>query len=465
MDQDFHYYGTYYAAAVGGGYNQADATTIAKACNFIDFLSNESYAGYWKLVTDTTKPNGDFNIVGSVDYPRYTFQGNFSVGVSGGSGLWGSYHFTPGNYADPNGSPSHADVHGNALAGQLPGHIIRDVDTNASKLDADIAKLLNRPQSALSRVLIQDTVNRLQNPDLLKEILLLAEGGAKILENNDEQTILKKFGLMLLGIRAHVIADTWAHQDFSGLDNVINTYWDISGNVIKDQVYQQIEYQDTGDWIREHLSSSDHENLQAVPNNTSYLGHGWMGHFPDYSFVKFKYIPYWSKNRAVVLRDNPTEYRYALLELCSLFSQANNGTTFDPSTETTKLNAAQQAISAPCEIANKDVCPRRHSSQKWYDAMEENGIDRPDLIDAKLEPDPNAVLDGKVHYESLAGSRYGTFYINYASDLYLFEIAADYHFQHVKNWLTQNKIGASLFNESWSKQYGPLSEQAVGKLF
>ncbi|MGF1676865.1 MAG: DUF6765 family protein [Rivularia sp. (in: cyanobacteria)] len=55
MDQDFHYYGTYYAARVGGNYSQEDATLIAKASNFIDFLSNERYAGYWHIVSNTEK--------------------------------------------------------------------------------------------------------------------------------------------------------------------------------------------------------------------------------------------------------------------------------------------------------------------------------------------------------------------------------------------------------------------------
>ena len=36
MDQDFHYYGTYYAARVGGSFSTSQATLIAKAANFIE---------------------------------------------------------------------------------------------------------------------------------------------------------------------------------------------------------------------------------------------------------------------------------------------------------------------------------------------------------------------------------------------------------------------------------------------
>ncbi|MEH2046160.1 DUF6765 family protein [Nostoc sp.] len=98
MDQDFHYYGTYYAAMTGG-YSKEDATLIAKASNFIDFLNNENYAGYWKMVRDTEKRSDqNYQVAAEVDYPRYSFQGNISVGFNTGSGgLWASFHFLPGN--------------------------------------------------------------------------------------------------------------------------------------------------------------------------------------------------------------------------------------------------------------------------------------------------------------------------------------------------------------------------------
>lgn len=157
MDQDFHYYGTYYAARVGGSFSTSQATLIAKAANFIDFLNNGSYGGYWRLVRDTSKRSPDaYKVVGDVNSPRYTFQGTLSSGVSAEDGLWCSYHFTPGNYADPEGSPSPTDVHGAAVAELLPGHEIRDVD---SSIESAHHKLLNRPQSALSRALVLDAID------------------------------------------------------------------------------------------------------------------------------------------------------------------------------------------------------------------------------------------------------------------------------------------------------------------
>lgn len=461
MDQDFHYYGAYYAARIGGKYNREEATTIAKASNFLDFLSNEEYGGYWHLVRDSKKqPNYNYQVVARVDYPRYTFQGGLSVGVEkGAGGLWASFHFVPGNYGDFPKSPTPAEVHGEAVAKLLPEYKTRKVRSDLK----DIALLPTRPQSPLSRILIKDTVQCLGSKARLEAILSKAAGGKELLQAPDKADILNRFGLILLGVRAHTIADTWAHQDWSPVNNEINTYWDVNNDWLG---RQSIDYQDVGnDWKNEVLSSMNYENLQAVPNGTTYFGHGWMGHFPDYSFAKYRYKPCWlEKSDPAFVRDNPSEYQHAFLELCSLFAQSK-GNQFNPQNVADTLNAAQKAISSPCEIANKSNYPRVHSAQEWITEMKKIDIEAPvDVIDVHQEPDPKAVLDGKIDYQSLLESRYGTYYINYTSDLYLFAIVSDYQFHFVKNWLTQHKIATDLFTDSWSKHNGPLQDD-IDQLF
>ncbi len=45
-------------------------------------------------------------------------------------------------------------------------------------------------------------------------------------------------------------------------------------------------------------------------------------------------------------------------------------------------------------------------------------------------------------------------------DLYIFHIAADYQFHFVKNWVKTHSIGSdNLFEDSWSTQLEPLSNQ------
>ena len=336
--------------------------------------------------------------------------------------------------------------------------------------------------------MIKDTIYCLNEPTALEQILKKAKGGDGLLNRQDKGDILKRFGLILLGIRAHVIADTWAHQDWCPVNNVINTYWDIGnsdnsllsslGAMVKDRISQNIKYQDVDqNWKTVKLSAVTgtfvNENLTAAPNHTSYVGHGWMGHLPDYSFIKYRYKPCWGTKSTDLERDNPTEYKRAFVELCSLFSQANGRKFFQPNDEKKKsqLEAAQKAISSPVEIAKTDTCPRVHSANKWKKEMGNLGNLKGDLqiedpidpIETKEEPHENAVLSGKIDYikailDPLGKTREGTYYVNVASDLYLFHIAADYQFHFVKYWTKRHDIGKDyLFEDSWSKQLGPLS--------
>lgn len=454
MDQDFHYYGTYYAARVGGGYSRDDAALIAKAANFIDFLHEGEYAGYWRLVRDTVaKSKSDqYTTIAELTNPRYTFQaGLLSTGVSPEDGLWCSYHFTPGNYSDPQGAHSKRDVHGDDVARLLPSFVIRPVK---ERFDSQVRKLLNRPQSALSRALLYDAFRCATRADRREEILLRALGGWELLRGANKDDCMRRFNLILLGVRAHVIADTWAHQDWSGVDNDINSYFDIDSGYVG---RQSIKYTDSTGEQKVVLSASSHENLQAVPNGTSKLGHGWMGHFPDYSFVKYEYKPRWLKrSSASLVRDNPEEYTHAFLELCSLFAKSKNR-VFRPQAARDQLVAAKRAFSTPCKIADRSVCPRRFSSEQWMFHMR-GIVEQPnvgDLIDAKKEPDPPAVLKGVLAKSKATGStRYGTITVNAKSDLYLFQIAVDYHFHFVRHWLARHKILE--FSGSWSQKLGPL---------
>ena len=464
MDQDFHYYGTYYAACVGGRFDVDEATLIAKSANFIDFLSETSYSGYWKLVRPVrgARSPSDHLVVGELASPRYTFQGGLTGSLtSPEDGLWCSYHFTPGNFPDPDGTPSPAEVHGAEVARALPApsgpsarfpHEIRAVKTSIA---GPQRTLLNRPQSPLSRALLADTQRCMGDPKRIERILKRAAASCELLPDDDaaRQRRIDRFRLILLGVRAHVIADTWAHQDFSGISHEMNTYYDVNSS---NWGRQSIDYQDVGGtWKNVVLSALSHDNLKAVPSGTSYLGHGWMGHFPDYSFAKFRYKPAWRDSSAdPIVRNNPEQYRHAFLELCSLMARAK-GATFSPATQTRYLTAAGSAIDHPCEIADANNCPRKESALAWMRIMRDEGLAPPtDQIDAKQEPDPLAVLPGQIHHSTDMGTRYGTFIIDASSDLYMFQVAADYHFHFVQSWL--KKHGIMTFSGTWSREMGPL---------
>lgn len=474
MDQDFHYYGTYYAAKKGG-FNQQEATLIAKAANFIDFFNETTYAAYWKLVSNTEK-SSNYNIVANLDYPRYTFQGGiFSTGLAPEDGLWCSFHFTPGNYNDPLNTPSREEVHGPDIASFLSPLKIRDTSKGKEVLrkypleqsaqylkDIEHGNLLNRPQSALSRQLIMDTIKCATDNARLESILSFATGGQYILQNNREDN-LRRFRLILLGVRAHVIADTWAHQDFCGIGNVLNTYWDVNYDPTSwdpskwGYGRQSIDYNDgtKSGWENIVLSSIykfTNPNFEAVPTDTSYLGHGWMGHLPDFSFVKFRYKPCWSDPaQEAVVRDNVEEYKQAWVELVSLFIQARGcGQLKVDQQFQNDMDKATRAIISPCSLADK-VTGRKSSANAWQKVFGDLPATN---IDVDSEPDRNAVLNGMIEMTT-SQDRYGTDYVNIISDLYLFQIAADYHFHFVKNYLELH--GIYRFTGSWSQQRSALA--------
>ena len=44
------------------------------------------------------------------------------------------------------------------------------------------------------------------------------------------------------------------------------------------------------------------------------LGHGRAGHFPDYSFARYKYLPAWG-DYMEMFKDNPSDYYQAFCQM------------------------------------------------------------------------------------------------------------------------------------------------------
>jgi hypothetical protein len=174
--------------------------------------------------------------------------------------------------------------------------------------------------------------------------------------------------------------------------------------------------------------------------------------------VKFRYKPCWADPSEAVERNNPQEYKSAWIELVSLFTQArgNGHLKLTPQFKN-ELNNAVKAIQTPCHLENGGT-GRKSSANAWLHIFGDAPVKN---IDADAEPDANAVLDGMIQATDRA-DRYGTDYVNVSSDLYLFQIAADYHFHFVKSYLQRN--GIYRYTGSWSQQESALSP-AVASLF
>ena len=127
----------------------------------------------------------------------------------------------------------------------------------------------------------------------------------------DTVNLAKNSSLEAVGIAMHVLADTWAHQNFAGTPSlVINNTEAHVYEMVDGKAYQLSFSHNPGrqDDIekRKYVNSLSSGSEKSIMN----LGHGRMGHLPDISFIKYKYIPAWGKY-AEIIKDNPSDYLHA----------------------------------------------------------------------------------------------------------------------------------------------------------
>ena len=125
--------------------------------------------------------------------------------------------------------------------------------------------------------------------------------------------------LQSVGIAMHVLADTWAHANFAGTPSL----------VINNTNYVFYELFPEGDGFREkqitfrHKTSTPDDLENSIYTNSLYqrnentimnLGHGRAGHLPDYSFVRYRYLPAWGDYEEII-KDNPEDYTKAFTQM------------------------------------------------------------------------------------------------------------------------------------------------------
>ena len=146
--------------------------------------------------------------------------------------------------------------------------------------------------------------------------LICGPNGALVAET---VKLAKDRGLQAAGVAMHVLADTWAHRFFAGTPSL----------VINNTNYYFYELVDENGEVMEKIVNFNHNPLvaddpdscayvnslyQSSENSIMNLGHGRAGHFPDYSFVKYKYLPAWG-DYTVIIKDNPSDYYNAFCQM------------------------------------------------------------------------------------------------------------------------------------------------------
>ena len=247
MQLDFHYYGTYCAAALAG-YSHDECLQICYSAQFVDNCTRIFLSGIGgpntAATTQTTMELADArtDMVGRQDITR----------------IWASFHFLP-----------------------------RDLNAEVKKGRKDYKnkmRLIAGPNGPL----VKDTVN-------------LAKGRS----------------LQAVGVAMHVLADTWAHAYFAGTPSMVinNTNSDFFEIIrVRDKwIEKQVKF---GLTYGEDLANSRYVNTVRTNSENSImsLGHGQAGHLPDYSCMRYRYMPAWG-NYMEVLKDNPSDYYHAFCQM------------------------------------------------------------------------------------------------------------------------------------------------------
>ena len=122
-------------------------------------------------------------------------------------------------------------------------------------------------------------------------------------------------GTAAAGLAMHVLADTWAHRNFAGTPSL----------VINNTNYYFYEILNGNDRMVNfrHSPGAPDDLVMGVFSNSVYqdnensimnLGHGRAGHLPDYSFIRYRYLPAWADYDEVI-KDNPAEYWQAFCQM------------------------------------------------------------------------------------------------------------------------------------------------------
>jgi len=122
-----------------------------------------------------------------------------------------------------------------------------------------------------------------------------------------------------VGIAMHVLADTWAHAYFAGtpslvINNTNYVFYELFPDG-DDYLEKQIKFVHKTS-VPDDLDNSIYTNslYQSNENSIMNLGHGRAGHLPDYSFVRYRYLPAWGEY-AEIIKDNPSDYMKAFTQM------------------------------------------------------------------------------------------------------------------------------------------------------
>lgn len=250
MQIDFHYYAAYCAATLAG-FDHSQSLAICTASQYVDCCTK----------TSLKKMNAPLSAATTQTQMEMVDARPGLLSLQDITRIWASFHFLPGD-----------------LSARKKG---------CSRQYLNKYRLICQPNSAL----LKDTLEQ-----------------------------AKKIGTpQAYGIALHILADTWAHRYFAGTPSLVinntTSYFYEARQTGGEEHWQKVAF-------RHRVTTPDDPEAGKYTNtvlqfsewSVMNLGHGRAGHLPDYSFIKYRYLPAWGDYEEVI-KDNPTEYLRAFAQM------------------------------------------------------------------------------------------------------------------------------------------------------
>ena len=176
----------------------------------------------------------------------------------------------------------------------------------------------------------------------------------------DTVNLAKGKSLQAAGVAMHVLADTWAHSYFAGTPSMVinNTNYHFYELIPVENGFEERKIK----FIHSTGAADDFDNsvyvssiYQTSEKSIMNLGHGRAGHLPDYSFIRYKYLPAWADYEEII-KDNPKEYFNAFCQMVYALRYLHGG--FD---SFEKETYDREKI-IPWETKIKDILAKRQDS-------------------------------------------------------------------------------------------------------
>ncbi len=141
----------------------------------------------------------------------------------------------------------------------------------------------------------------------------------------DTVNLAKNTSLQAVGIAMHVLADTWAHRYFAGTPSlVINNTDSHFFEIFPDGTEKKIRFRHSTAPDDVEKGAYTSSIFQSSENSIMNLGHGRAGHLPDYSFIRYRYLPAWGGYEEIV-KDNPSDYYNAFRQMIHAMQYIRGG--------------------------------------------------------------------------------------------------------------------------------------------